>query len=341
MAPARPRAPVRLAVALCLGASVFSAGTFLTIGSANAEPASKVYLNGVPSPVYFNDGDSFRVLAGRYSGTKARLAGYNTLESYGNVHRWGTKTFEELYANAKQGTLNARRGPCWDDAALDWKKGCTGAWHCTSDLKRDGYGRILWWCPDLAYDQVRKGLAHVMSVRGPGKPKLVEAQKLAVAERVGMWSRGVPEYVVTSLHSWDEPYAKEYGSAYNRLVSVADGHSQKWLHHTEYQECDVVCRKAVTDVAAIAKAAADLRGEASVAAIAKIYDDKMLTRIVRRYAEIGEVYFTTDKAHIAPLAAVLVGWRKSGRLGKLVDDSCMRYAGFTRRYGRNAAGCLH
>jgi len=322
-------------------AAALLVSSLLVSSTALAIPASKVYLNGRPSPVYFNDGDSFRVLAGPYAGSKARLAGYNTLESYGNVHQFRGKTFHELYVNAKQGTLNARRGPCYDWDKNRYIDGCTKSWHCTSDLKRDYYGRILWWCADLAYDQIRKGFAHVMSVRGPGRPELIAAQKLAIKERRGMWSRGIPEFIITSLHSWDEPYAKEKGKAYNRLVSVADGHSQKWLHRTPYKECDVICRLQVTDVAAIGKAAAALRREPSVAALVKSYDDKMLTRILKRYAEIGEVYFTTDKAHIAPLEGVLKGWRKDGKLGKLIKDSCHRYAAFTRRYGRNAASCLH
>ena len=93
-------------------------------GPAGAEPASKVFLNGVPAPVYFNDGDSFRVLSGKFAGLKGRLAGFNTLESYGPVHQWGTWTYKEMYVLAKMATLNARRG----------------TWSCTSR-----YGnRHLW-----------------------------------------------------------------------------------------------------------------------------------------------------------------------------------------------------
>ena len=44
-----------------------------------SEPRSKVVVNGMMSPVYFNDGDTFRVLSGQLSGTKARLEGFNTL----------------------------------------------------------------------------------------------------------------------------------------------------------------------------------------------------------------------------------------------------------------------
>ncbi len=100
-------------------------------GTAMAEPAAMVFINGTPTPVFFNDGDSFRVTEGSLSGAKTRLAGFNTLESHGPVHQWGNWHFKELYANAKMATLNARRG----------------VWHCQSkDMKRDGYGRILLHC---------------------------------------------------------------------------------------------------------------------------------------------------------------------------------------------------
>lgn len=322
---------IALTVAMSASAAMPSWGS--------AEPASKVFLNGIPSPVYFNDGDSFRVLAGQFSGSKARLSGYNTLESYGPVHGWGAKTYRELYVNAKQGTLNARRGPCWDKARGRLRPRCNDAWHCTSDLKRDGYGRILWWCPDLAYDQVRKGLAHVMSVHGPGDAKLLEAQRLAIGERLGMWARGVPEFVLTSTHSFSEPYAKEMGSAYNRLVSVADGHSQKWLHKRVYGECESVCRMAVVDMAPIVAAAQALKAEASVAEVVSKYDEEALIKIVRRFAEIGEVYWAAPE-HVEALAKVLASMREAGTLGELRRDSCMIYTSFNRRYGSNAAPCM-
>lgn len=65
--------------------------------SVAAESQTKIILNGKPVPVHFNDGDSFRVLAGEFKDAKARLFGYNTLESYGAVHQWGTWDAHELY----------------------------------------------------------------------------------------------------------------------------------------------------------------------------------------------------------------------------------------------------
>ena len=207
--------------ALCVGLMVLCA-----VASANAEPATTVYLNGAPAPVYFNDGDSFRVIAGPLAGSRARLAGFNTLESYGSVHSWGNWTARELYINAKMATLNARRG----------------VWRCTSDMSKDGYGRILWHCPGLAVDQIRKGLAHAMTVtKDAADPRFLEAQREAIKNRAGMWAHGVPDFVLTSTHSMTEDSRRK--TTYNRLVSTKDGHSEKWIHSDSYKECQKVCHE--------------------------------------------------------------------------------------------------
>jgi endonuclease YncB( thermonuclease family) len=293
---------------------------------ALALPATKVFLNGSPAPVYFNDGDSFRVLGGPLEGTKARLAGFNTLESYGAVHHWGTWTPHELYRNAKLGTLNARRG----------------VWHCTSDMSRDGYGRILWWCPDLAVDQVRKGLAHVMTVTSSGgDPLVVRAQELAIKERRGMWAHGVPDFVLTSTHSNNEGYE---GTTYNRLISTKDGHSEKMLHKDNYAECFVVCSKRdVYDDAAIGAAVVDLAAAPELAAFVGRYRPAQLRDLIKAKLKGEALGGLLDEAHRAPLEAALTQRSASGALGvfRQVRDSCMTYAPFTRRYGARSASCLH
>ena len=48
--------------------------------TAGADAWTRVFINGRVAPVYFNDGDSFRVMGGELSGTQCRLGGYNTLE---------------------------------------------------------------------------------------------------------------------------------------------------------------------------------------------------------------------------------------------------------------------
>ena len=189
------------------------------------EAKTKVYLNGVPTPVYFNDGDSFRVLAGPLEGTRARIAGFNTLESYGPVHKWGDWTKKELYIFAKMATLNAQRG----------------VWHCKSAMDKDTYGRILWHCDDLAISQIAKGYAHAMTIdKKPAARFLLEAQEKAQKNKIGFWAKGIPNFILTSAHSMKEKAFKS-SKTYDRFVSAKDGHSEKVLHRNNYSACSEVC----------------------------------------------------------------------------------------------------
>ncbi|MEO1174546.1 MAG: thermonuclease family protein, partial [Myxococcota bacterium] len=139
---------------LCL-ASVFFTVMVPRSEPVRAEAATMVFVNGQAGPAYFNDGDTLKVTGGPMAGTRARLAGFNTLESYGPVHRWGDWTHKELYFNAKQATLFSRRG----------------VWHCEGDGARDGYGRLLLECDDLAIALIREGLAHALTITAePSKP---------------------------------------------------------------------------------------------------------------------------------------------------------------------------
>jgi len=334
----RLRAHLGRSVALL---ALFAALVGLTT-EASAIAASKVFLNGVPYPVFFNDGDSFRVLGGPLKGSKARLAGFNTLESYGTTHSWGGWTSRELYHNAKMGTYNARRGPCWNERTKSYKAKCNKAWHCTSDMKRDGYGRILWWCPDLAEDQVRKGLAHVMSVRGGGIPILIKAQVDAIKYKRGMWSHGVPKYIVTSLHSADEPWFK--GLPYNRMVLSTTGASRKWRHRRLYNECDTVCWWDVKlTPEALAFGVKSLRTDASLAEFIKEYDDTRLRAMLNSYRLNGDLGMCLSKKHMKAIDEAMKALVKGGRLKILskTKGACMVHAAFNRRYGSGAASCLH
>ena len=174
--------PFAIRHALFLVALGSSFGTRL----AHAEPVTRVFINGRPTPVHFSDGDTFRVLAGPLRGASARMSGFNTLESFGPVHRWGDWHEREMYALSKLATLNAQRG----------------VWHCTTDMERDTYGRILAFCLDLGLDQIRRGYAHAMTVDlARGDERLLEVQRDAIANRRGMWAHGVPAYVLTSAHA--------------------------------------------------------------------------------------------------------------------------------------------
>jgi endonuclease YncB( thermonuclease family) len=307
----------RYTVAVCLfvGCSVLSL-------SAQAVPASKVFLNGVPTPVYFNDGDSFRVLSGPMAGSRARLKGYNTLESYGRCHQWGDWTRLELSHYATLGTLNAQRG----------------VWTCTSDMSKDYYGRILWNCKDLAIDQIRKGLAHAMTVTEKGADaELLAAQRYAIKHRKGMWAHGVPEYVMTSLHSKSEGW-----SAYNRLVASGNGHSKKWKHGQHYDHCQTVCQPAEDFDGEKVKAwIRDGLPTSSVAAALKEYSPEEIVELLAGFVAKGKLASLKDESVRYDVELVFSRLIANGSLttsGSI--RPCMVYVEFKRRYGRSKAKCL-
>ncbi len=302
-----------------IAASLIVAGAISAPSAPIAEPATKVFLNGKPAPVYFNDGDSFRVLGGEHAGTRARLAGFNTLETFGPVHQWGDWHAKELYTLSKAATLNAARG----------------VWSCKSDFDTDTYGRTLWYCRDLAIDQIRRGLAHALSINyDPADPDFMAAQRQAMANKRGIWAHGIPAYVLTSLHSISEGR----NPAYNRLVSTRDGHSAKWAHNNNYVECQNVCREErfVPDetVETLAKELLQDQGLAPMG-LAK------LTQAVGDFARLG--YFGGIKDGEASLLETkLEGFERDGRFGEAnpTPGSCHIYVEFLRRYGVGQAECL-
>ncbi|MFO0747240.1 MAG: hypothetical protein U1F43_16475 [Myxococcota bacterium] len=320
----------RVLTNLMLG--VMTAAATMVAVEARAEPATTVFLNGTPTPVFFNDGDSFRVVGGPMDGMKTRLAGYNTLESYGKAHQWGAWTAQELFILAKMGTYNARRG----------------VWHCTSDMKTDTYGRTLWVCPDLVVDQLEKGLAHVLSVSSsPGDPKYVEAMHKAQEAKRGIWAKGIPDFILTSLHSIDES-ATEDGT-YNRLVSTKDGHSLKWIHDEKYSECQTVCDDGAEEGPRLDAALRALKGDPTLAGIIKgesgtrPYDDEALMIIASDYARKKPLDRHMKKAdHLALFMKVLDGLGQKGELGGRTPNipACMIYVDFQRRFGGGRAACL-
>ena len=302
-------------------------GALVTPSVDAKDPQTKVYINGKPVPVFFNDGDSFRVLGGSYQGTKARLAGYNTLESYGPVHSWGDWTEKEMYVIAKMATLHARKG----------------VWHCETDGKTDTYGRMLLWCEDLATELVREGYAHAMSIDDePGKPVLVEAQKEAIANRRGLWSHGVPKFILTSLHSAEEDV--DGHGTYNRLISSEDAHSVKWKHTNRYSECDKVCHSVFeVDDAAVDAVTQALKSDGTVKDwIAGVSDDA-LRGMVAEFAEFHHI----NRA-IAPdnreafKQHLLSNYVNQGKFGdqQRSDGACMIHVDFKRRFGEGRASCL-
>ncbi len=311
-----------LAAAFVLGAGLGTASTL-----AAKEPQTKVIFNGKAAPVFFNDGDSFRVLAGTYVGGKARLAGYNTLESHGPVHQWGTWTTKELYTMAKMATLHARKG----------------VWTCESDGKTDTYGRMLTWCPDLAEEMIRLGFAHAMSVDDtPAKPELLAAQREAIANKRGLWAHGVPDYVLTSIHSVEEDV--DGSGTYNRLVSTKDGHSVKWRHTDKYNECDRVCHMVYeVDETKLAEFVDALEHDGAIQGIIGSLSDADLEEMAREYMAHRHVNRSVKPEDREKLADHIErNYVKQGAFGnpKKREDSCMIHVLFERRYGEGRAECL-
>lgn len=318
------RSPALLGLCLAAAVTATVVGHSEPTEAANAQ--TKVILNGKPVAVFFNDGDSFRVLSGSYKDSKARLYGYNTLESYGAVHEWGGWTMQELYVLAKMGTYNAR----------------DGVWECETDGKTDTYGRMLVWCPELATDQVRQGYAHVMSIDdNPGKDILIEAQKEAIANKRGIWAHGIPEFVLTSLHSAEEDV--EGRGTYNRLVSSVDGHSVKWKHSTRYAECDKVCHTIYeVDGAVIDGLVAPAKIDPATKAFLGALSDSDVRSVLYDFAMYRHINRKVAPEKREELKAALMAWAEAGRFGQQAsgEGACMLHVPFKRRFGGGKAECL-
>jgi endonuclease YncB( thermonuclease family) len=315
----------RIPTSILVLAALASVTTVLA--TARADTWARVFLNGVPVPVYFNDGDSFRIMGGPLQGSPCRLAGFNTLESHGPVHQWGDWHPYELFVNAKRATYNGRRG----------------TWHCTTDGERDTYGRLLTHCPDLAVDQIRRGYAHAMQVDDtPSPPEYLRAQQEAIRARRGMWAHGVPDFVMTSLHSMSE-YTDGRPTAYNRRVSTLDGHSESNQHSDSYGECQWVCdMETSTDTERGRAAARRLREDPSIApGLSGLYNLN-LEALVSRFVRTGELPASVPEGSHAGVLARLTQERDQGLLGETreVLGSCGLYVEFERRYGNDRAVCL-
>ena len=326
VASSSPRALLVLGgavAALTLGASTL---LWPEAESQAATSRTKIILNGEPVPVFFNDGDSFQVLAGDFKDARARLYGYNTLESYGAVHQWGDWTAHELYVIAKMGTYNAR----------------DGVWTCETDGDTDTYGRMLVWCPELAKEQIREGYAHAMSIDdNPGKPELVKAQKQAIAGRRGIWSHGVPDYILTSLHSKEEDV--DGHGTYNRLVSSADGHSVKRRHSNRYRECDRVCDYVYeVDPAKIDELLPLAQADAEIAPYLSGLSDPRARSVLHDFAKHRHINREIAPDQREELKAKLLVWVDEGRFGPQAQDegACMIHVPFKRRFGGGKAECL-
>ncbi len=184
-----------------------------------------IELNGEKTEVRWTDGDSFKVKSGPFKGRGTRLHGYNTLEAFGPVHRWGEWTAAELFTLAKDASTVA--------AAKEWV--------CTTGGKEDRYKRLLINCPELTVHIVKEGYALAYAVDGAPGSEVLAAQKEAIASKRGIWRRGVVNGVITSVHSAGEDEDETEGAAYNRVVDTRTGLALKHKHEHRYASCEEVC----------------------------------------------------------------------------------------------------
>ena len=189
------------------------------------EADGALLINGQRVSVKWSDGDSFTFVDGPYAGQGTRLVGYNTLESYGPVHRWGSWEREELFALTK--------GDAQVCASQEWE--------CTTEGKPDAYNRVLVECPKLALEMVRKGRGLAYAVRGKPDRIVLDAMHQAQRARRGIWEKGVPKDLITALHSFAENQGTEYKTSSNRVLDTHTGEAFLRKHTDFYQLCEEVC----------------------------------------------------------------------------------------------------
>jgi micrococcal nuclease len=183
-------------------------------------------VNGERTDVRWTDGDSFKFLSGPYKGRGTRLNGYNTLEAYGPVHRWGEWTTRELYTIALGASQVA----------------ASQTWECTTDGNEDGYHRVLVRCPEAAKKMVSAGVAMAYDVDGKADPELVELMHEAMRGHRGMWEKGAADGIISSLHSVGED-GDGKPEAYNRVVDTRTGAALTRVHQKTYGLCEEVCEE--------------------------------------------------------------------------------------------------
>jgi len=294
----------------------------LLAGRAAARPETLVFVNDAPAAAWFNDGDTLQLLTGPLALQRARLSGVNALESYGPVHQWLGFTAEELLVLAKQAALAARRG----------------IWRCHLDAgERDGYGRLLADCPELAVALLRGGLAHAYALGHPAPPSLLAAQHEAIAARRGLWARGVPPLLLTSVHSTSERLGR--GPSYHRLVSTSDGTAWSWRHRERLRPCDRVCvpERALTP-AARAAALAWLRANPATAAPLRGRADPAVAAWLDEIATTGRVPRLVEPPGWDALAAAVARLQRQPGSWTTVSGSgaCMTYIPLGLRHAPGA-----
>lgn len=219
-APPAPVEPTRPPEAPSEEAPVLGASAEIEVLDRGIDPGGRVELDGLMLDVRWGDGDTFSFTDSSGDKVSARLMGYNTLESYGPVHRWAEWSGWELYGLAKEAGVLA-------DART---------WECTDTGGSGGYGRIAVDCPDLREALLIAGMAHVFAIDEPPPAGDLELQQQAIEAGAGMWAKGAPAGLLTSLHS-----ASEGREPYNRVCDLGTGMCPVQAHDQSYDSCEEVC----------------------------------------------------------------------------------------------------
>lgn len=213
---------IAVLIALTLGLS--GCGRHVPVPKPDDPGLSAIVLGGVEVPVLWGDGDSFVFLSGPRAGVETRLRGFNSLEAYGPVHRWGDWTREELFRVAMRSRdLSASK-----------------VWTCRAGGAKDTYKRLLVDCPELREAQVRTGLGHLYPFDREVDPDELALQTEARMDDRGMWKKGRAEVVLTSVKA-----ALPGGSSGDWFVNGRTGESGRRGHTDMYAICEEVCIKPI------------------------------------------------------------------------------------------------
>ena len=85
---------------------------------------------------------------------------------------------------------------------------------------------------------LEKGYAHPFSIGGPASKADMKALRVGIDSKAGIWEKGAPTLLVTSLHSQDE---KPDEKVYNRVCDLNTGECGERIHTDVYETCQKVC----------------------------------------------------------------------------------------------------
>jgi hypothetical protein len=156
-----------------------------------------------------------------------------------------------------------------------------------------------------------------------------------------MWAHGVPDYIMTSVHSADEDRSREWH--YNRMISVRDGHTESMRHQQTYEECSWVCAEEVrVDLDRVRAAARRLREDPQIAPRLTDFFNLHLIEFVSRYRRTGELPEYLEGPARDLVRERLAREQEEGLLGDthVARGSCAIHVPFERRYGSDRAACL-